>query len=385
MGDFMKKTMICIMALILALFCVGCKDIPQDDNVITDVGSFYASSEFAFSGAMNAWDMAIINNDLYVATGDFDKNLGPTPLYVFNTSTSKWETSDYYGEESFLRFLNLNNKNIVVAADPMGTNAAKIYELANGQLEVFAEIKNALHVFDAEHFNNAYYFGCGYEDNSYPVVKFVPDKNEYSNIPLYKNGINVIDALVETEGINYKRVTDLFLINDVLFCSFSCSYNNGKTTIEFFELVNDRFEFRQAFKASGMKMNKLVKNQMLFNADASLGDYSYLSLGNLYRTSDFEVFVQIDIPNDACVIDLFFDKDNETTQLYVLAVEQTEDAYKNTIYKLDQNKPIEVFSFEHECSALSFVKEYNIVYVSLGGEGTTSEHAGEILKINLDG
>ena len=330
--------------------------------------------------ARNPWDMTLIEGSLYVATGDFANDSGTTSIWEFNKS-GKWTNSGDVEQEAIVRFLNLNGQNIAVGADPIGRpEYAENYVLKKGKWEVFSKIEGALHTFDIEYFDGAFYFGVGYEADAYPVVKFIPETNEYVNIPLYKNGIDVISMLQSSGNTEYKRVYDLFNINEKLYCAFSVEYTNGKTTIEFFELKDDRFEFCQAFKASGMQINKVVKNQMLFNSDAVLGDSCYLSLGNLYKTSDFINFTKIDIPDNASVTDLIVDKSSET--LYILAVTKNDKQFKNTIFSLSNDNLTEIYSFDHNCSALSFVKDKDdCFYVGLGGDGINSDDIGKIFKI----
>ena len=389
------KICLFIYLIIISLLLSGCDNKGKTNNaassnnlesnvVIHDLGISSAGNETLRLNARNVWDITLIDAAIYTAVGDFDNNSGPTSIWKYDFYTSRWEDSGEVKQEAVIRFINLNGENIAIGADPVGRPTyAEAYILKNNKWVTFAKIENALHIFDAEYFDDAVYFGVSYEADDYPVVRFVPGTNEYTNIPLYKNGTDVICALQNTENVEYKRIYDLFNVNGRLYCALAVSYTSGKTTIEFFELKNDRFEFCQAFKSSGMQMNKYVKNQILFNADASLDDYCYVSLGNLYQTKDFVEFNQIDIPNNACVTDLLIIKEDSIKKLYVLAVEKKDDKYKNIIYNLNQSNLIEVFSFNHACSALSFAMNDDEVYVGLGGDDTISTDVGRILKIKI--
>lgn len=388
------RLLILVLAIVLCLSACKSNDktnnnqSSEDSNlkpILTDLGVGSAENKDLASNARNPWDIAIIEDNLYVATGDYANDAGTTSIWKYDNASSKWMNSGDVEQEAIVRFVNLNGKNIAIGADPIGRpEYAENYVLKGNKWEVFSKIEGTLHTFDAEYFNNAIYFGVGYETDEYPVVKFMPETDEYTNIPLYKNGIDVIASLQSMANIEYKRVYDLFNVNGKLYCAFSVSYTGGKTTIEFFELKEDKFEFCQAFKASGMQMNKSVKNQMLFNADAVIGDSCYLSLGNLYKTDDFINFSKITVPDDACVTDLLVDKSGDSETLYVLAAVKNGDEFKNTIYRLDEGNLIEVYSFNHGCSALSFAKTGNGFYVGLGGDGVSSDDIGKVLKIELD-
>lgn len=378
-----------VLVIAFVLFLSSCKgNEPIKDNQSTkksepkvvDLGISSEESTTLPSNARNPWDMILIDDCLYVATGDYANDSGTTSIWKYDKSKSKWVNSGDVEQEAIARFANLNGQNIAIGADPIGRpQYAENYILSNGNWEVFSKIKGALHTFDAEYFNGAFYFGVGYEKNEYPVVKFVPETGEYTNIPLYKNGADVIASLQSIPNIEYKRVYDLFNVNGKLYCAFSVSYTGGKTTIEFFELNDSKFEFCLAFKASGMQMNKTVKNQILFNSDAVLDENCYLSLGNLYKTNDFKKFSKISLPNDACVTDLLVDK--STNILYILAVTKEKEQFKNTIYTFVGDNLNEIYSLTDNCSALSFVKGDNCFYIGFGGDGITTDNIGKVLKI----
>lgn len=382
-----SRLLILILAMILCLS--SCKNSNQTDiqssedstsePVLIDLGICSAEDENLDLNARNPWDMTLIEGNLYVAVGDYSLNPGQTSIWKYDTAESKWINSGNVAQEEIGRFVNLNGKNVAIGADPAGRpQYAENYVLSNGKWETFSKIEGALHTFDAEYFDGAIYFGVGYENNEYPVVKFVPETDEYVNIPLYKKGVDVVHSL---QNVDYKRVYDLFNLNGRLYCSFWVYYSGGKTTIEFFELKGDRFEFCQAFKASGMKMQRPIKTQMLFNADAVVGDNCYLSLGNLYKTDNFMNFSKIDVPDDACVTDLFVEKSGDNEILYVLTAVKNGDEFKNTIFRLDGENLSEIYSFNNICSALSFTKTDNDFYVGLGGDEIVSDNIGTVLKI----
>ena len=378
----MNKKVFVILFCIVLLFC-GCAT-PLQNGVITDLGICSAENTYISKNARNPWDITIIDNDVYVATGDYDKNTGGTSIWKYDNSAAEWINSGNIEQEAIVRFLKLNDKDIAIGVDPVDRpEYADTYVLENGKWEIFSQIKDGIHIFDAEYFDNSFYFGLGYEGNEYPVVKYNPETNEYINIPLYKRGVDYVYSLDETL-LNHKRVYDLFLMNGKLFCVFSCYYTEGKITIEFFELKNDRFEFCTAFKLTKMRMNKIVKNQMLFNSDAVVGKNCYISTGNLYKTKNFIKFNKIDIPDNACVTDLLVDKIDNKEILYILAVVKKDGQYENIIYRLDGNKVVKVYSFYHGLSALSFAKSDNVFYVGLGGDSSKSKDNGRVLKITFD-
>ena len=233
---------------------------------ITDLGICSNENTSLPVNARVPWDLIVVDGKIFVGTGDFDSNSGPTSIWTYDDTTKKWTTSVSVDQEAIARFVNLNGQFVALGTDPIGDpEYDDCYVLQNGTWKTFSSIKGALHIFDAEVYNGSTYYSLGTENNNPVVVKQDLTTGTYMDIPLYKNGVDVIAALEKTSNVKNKRVYDLFSVNGSLFCAFSCSYTTGKTTIEFFKFKDDKFEFCQAFKNANLKMNKTVKNQVLFN------------------------------------------------------------------------------------------------------------------------
>ncbi len=378
---------ICAAAMLLA----GCGDKKSQTSVddlsgtavVTDLGVSSQNDTTLAANARNPWDIAVIGGEVYTAVGDYSADSSPTSFWKYDNKQASWISTGQVEQEAVIRFLNLNGKNIAIGGDPAGRpEYAENYVLEGDEWQTFVKIKGALHTFDAEYFDGAYYFGVSYDTNNYPVVKYDPENEQYTNIPLYKNGIDVIMA-EERQNTRYKRVYDLFLINDRLYCILACSYTDDNYTVEFFELKDDKFEFCTPFIKSGMVLNRPIKNQVLFNSSAVMGNSCYISTGNLYKTRNFKKIDKIDVPKGECVTDLFTDKKGESETLFVLTTIQTETGYKNTVYWLDKKQLKEVYSFDDSVSALSFAKQGRTLYIGMGGDGVVSDNTGRVLKIDF--
>ena len=387
----MKKNIIItlLVSLIMLSGCSGKINNNSDNSnaqsntfQITDLGVCSNENTSLPVNARVPWDLIVVDGKIFVGIGDFDSNSGPTSIWTYDDTIKKWTASASVDQEAIARFVNLNGQTIALGTDPIGDpEYADCYVLQNGTWQTFASIKGALHVFDAEVYKGSTYYGLGAENNTSVVVKQDLTTGTHTDIPLYKNGVDVIAALEKTSNVKNTRVYDLFSVNGRLFCAFSCSFTTGKTTIEFFEFKNDKFEFCQAFKNANLKMNKTVKNQVLFNCDAVYDNSCFLSLGDLYKTDNFIKFDKIDVPNNACVTDMYVEKVNGQETLYVLATVKEDEEFKNVIFTLVDDKLTELFSFSSSASALSFVKCDNVFYVGLGDAESENADNGRILKI----
>ncbi len=387
----MKKNIIIalLVSLIMLSGCSGKINNNSDNSnaqgntyQITDLGICSNENTSLPVNARVPWDLIVVDGKIFVGTGDFDSNSGPTSIWTYDDTTKKWTTSASVDQEAIARFVNLYGQTIALGTDPIGDpEYADCYVLKSGTWQNFSNVKGALHIFDAEAYNGSIYYGLGCDGSKSVVVKQDVTTGEWKDIPLYKNGTDVIAALEKTANVQTERVYDLFSVNGRLFCAFSCSYTAGKTTIEFFELNGDEFEFCQAFKNANLQMNKTVKNQVLFNSDAVYGNSCFLSLGDLYKTDNFIRFDKIDVPNDACVTDMYVEKNNGQETLYVLATVKDSKGFKNVIFKMVDDKLTELFSFNSSASALSFAKCDTVFYVGLGGAGTENADNGRVLKI----
>lgn len=379
----MKKAFLAIV-MVLAVTLCGCGQTENNGNEnpshtqgawqVIDLG---LCTDAVSANARVPWDLVVEDGKLYVGTGDYTNNSGPTSIWCYDETTKEWTSSAVLRQEAIARFVRLNGQVVALGTDPMGDVAADCYLLKDGAWQISSSISGALHVFDAEMHDGSIYYGIGCENGTSAVVKQDAATGDLSDVALFKNGVSYIDALEKMETVQGKRVYDLFSVNGKLFCVFSCAYTTGKTTVEFFELIGDRFEFRQAFVNTQLVMNKPVKNQVLFNADAVYENSCYVSLGGLYKTDDFVQFDTVDVPNNGCVTDLLVDG----TDFYVLSTVQDGEAYQNVIYKMTDGKLTEVFAFDSATAALSFVKCSNGFYVGLGGAVFAHADNGRILKI----
>ena len=104
-------------------------------------------------------------------------------------------------------------------------------------------------------------------------------------------------------------------------------------------------------------------------------------MGDLYKTDNFIQFDKIDVPNNACVTDMYVEKSNGQETLYVLATIKEREEFKNLIFTMVDDKLIELLSFNSSASALSFVKNNNAFYLGLGRAESENSDNGRILKI----
>lgn len=383
----MKKALLAILLAFVIALC-GCGETAHTGNddspdtaptwQVTDLG---LCTDTVAANARMPWDLVVAEGKLYVGIGDYTTNSGPTSIRCYDETTKAWSSSGTVRQEAIARFVCLDGQVIALGTDPMDGDAADCYLLKDGDWRIFSSISGALHVFDAEMHDGSIYYGIGCENGTSAVVKQDAATGEWENVALFKGGASYIDALEKMENVQGKRVYDLFSVNGKLFCVFSCAYTTGKTTMEFFELSGDTFVWRQALVNTDLEINKPVKNQVLFNADAVYENSCYLSLGGLYKTDDFVRFEKIDVPNNGCVTDLMVDG----TDFYILSTVQDGEIHQNVIYKMTDGKLTKVFAFDSATAALSFVKCSDGFYVGLGGAVFAHADNGRILKITYGG
>lgn len=379
----MKKSWLAVL-LVFAIALCGCGQTADEGNdnpsstqgawQVTDLG---LCADAVAANARMPWDLVVSDGKLYVGIGDYTTNSGPTSIRCYDETTKEWSSSATVRQEAIARFVRLDGRVIALGTDPMDGGAADCYLLKDDSWGIFSSISGALHVFDAETHGGSIYYGIGCENGRSAVVKQDIATGEWTDVALMKGGVSYITALEKMENVQGKRVYDLFSVNGKLFCVFSCAYTTGKTTMEFFELSGDAFVFRQALVNTDLKINKPVKNQVLFNADAVYENSCYLSLGGLYKTDDFVRFDKIDVPNNGCVTDLLVDG----TDFYILSTVQDGEMHQNVIYKMTDGKLTKVFAFDSATAALSFVKCADGFYVGLGGAVFAHADNGRILKI----
>ena len=184
------------------------------------------------------------------------------------------------------------------------------------------------------------------------------DEKNWTSVFLYKDG-----KLRETNGAEYIRVYDFFVLDNELYAYFYINYNKTNYN-EIYKLEDDKF----VYYSDMISQIKAVKSTYkFFNQKAEFLGKQYLSTGLLYCTDDMKTAEQIDLGENVTTSDLRVIDDT----LYVLCNEkittdQTEEFRVSVKRSKDGQTFEEMFYFNYPVRALSFTYANKHFYFGMG-------------------
>ena len=363
--------------LLLSILISGCG---ERKPVITEIGNpTYTAYSEAFYNARNPWDMVVEDGILYVGSGDFDKNSGPTKIWAYDIENNKWSISKTTDDQAISKFVYLKGTLAAPGIDSTFDTWGKgnYYKLQGEEWEAYSELPDSVHTFDMCYFSNTTFFGIGTSEHGiYPVKSLKDGEKEYKDVPFYKNGKDI----VAESDYSYLRVYNFYICDDELYCSLY-TYNTYASDIYKFD--GQKFIFISDIKSFGLKYNRFT--DMFVNASVTYNGSSFFTTGHLYKTDDFNAITEIVPTNEGAVTDIILDVQNSQEKLYILTTNALKNGdYDNIIYEYNDDAEMkQIVNFTTLVPALSFAKTGNTFFVGLGKSGLNHEHVGKILKIDI--
>ncbi|MBR5241666.1 MAG: hypothetical protein IKV20_00880 [Clostridia bacterium] len=367
-----------VFALFLALMLTGC-EIHSHDPLYTKpeklpdvIAAHYGDS----ITPRNVWDMEILDGRLYVSTGDYDKNSGRTPLFVYDISTDTWDTSYLTNDEALGDMRMIDGTLFIAGNDSCGDwDAANYYTVRDGRAEIHATLPNGAHCFDAFLYEGICYFGIGTVTNTdSPVIAY--DGETYTAVPFFKDGV----SLFSDEGRAFFRAYNFFPQGGELYALvISERQDGGSINYEIYRLEDSGFEFYSDLRGKGIgfyvKDGKRIY-QNLFKTIA-LGEETLFTSGRLFSTADFLTYEEL-TPEGRVVSDLYAYGD----RVFVLSFEEEEKgSFMNTVSEYVDGELVDLCRFSTLNSyALSLAYDGESFFVGTGGLGDGAT-PGDILKI----
>lgn len=333
--------------------------------------------------ARSVWDMVLDNGVLYVGSGDYGTNAGPVDIWAYDIGTEEWSSAQTVNGEAISRFVSLEDKIVAPGIDPRSSwEYGDYYILSQGQWRAFDQLPLAVHNFDIASFGGRMFFGLGTEDDlASPVLVSENGTSDFTQVPFYKN-----DAPVLGNGdYSFTRVYDFFVLEDTLYCLFAPCREDTGYSYEIYRFTGERFEFVSNLKDAQLHLTAI--KQVPIAGKVCVGKTCYIACGNLYTTSDFVSFTQVQLPNGGYVTDLLTEPVGATglEVVYVLSSAATEDGnYRTTIYALaPDGTAVPLVEYTASCLALSFVKAGNGFYVGFGFGNEKTRDVGKVIYITI--
>lgn len=319
----------------------------------------------------SAWDVEVIDGKLFVASGDYDKNIGPVHIFHYDLNEKQWIESGTVSDEQIEQFYLINGKLMAPGSDPkQDWNLGNIYIYENGQWITKRTIAGGIHQLDMMEFDGQTFVALGVLPGQIPVVASTDGCESFREIPMYKDGELFSTSLPEDITVTSAvvRCYDFFVCNDTLY-TFYYQQFNGQYQMIIFRYQNGAFHYHSDLP------NDLSYRRIsfeIFKAKTEHQGKSYFTTGKLYVSEDMITAEEIILEDDAIVSDLRV----INGRLYAMSVKKTEDGnYTVSMWAkklLSENKFQKLYYFTYPCTAQSFTYHDGHFYFGMG-DGTLSE------------
>lgn len=337
--------------------------------------AYYPSNKLARC----VWDMAIVDDRLYIGCGDFSRNPGEAPIFSCGLDDlGNWTIDTIIPDEQVGRFININGVLTIPGFDPVvGEVRGSYYERLDGEWVQQAILPFGLHNFDIAWFQGRMYAAIGAERGDYPIA-YTEDGVTYQTLPMYKNG-----TLLDTTNSDVVRSSNLYVLNDQLYADFWYEdETQSRSTFEMYRynVEEDCFEYIADLKESTHGGKYSSAYLPLWEKEA-VNDKMFLTTGYLFYTTDFEQYTQVTMPNDAIV----YDMQAFGGRLYLLTAYEVDGQYKVTVYSTTAADPTDLrteATYTYSLMPNSFVVNESHIFIGMGyWHGTGADGNGTVLQM----
>ena len=323
------------------------------------------------------WDMFFYENQLYLGSGDFDKNTGPMYVYSYNTNTGEWTKSGKLSEEEINRFTLSNGVLYAPGIDPRESwKLGNYYTLEGGAWQKHRTLPDAIHAFDVISFEGMLFAGLGVSAGKSPVVRSTDKGESFTAVLFEKNGVTV-----DTSEASLIRTYDLIEFESTLYATLSIG--DASPDYEMYRYDTERGVFVFLSDLSDT-LTRIKFNHQRITDTAVFKDELFLVTGKLYATSDMASFREVKLQGVDLVCDIYTDKDN----VYLLTATKANDEegdFRASVWQAweidGETEFVELFNLYYDAPALSLAVGGRDFYLGLAD--TTAQNAlnGTILHV----
>ncbi len=329
--------------------------------------------------ACTAWDMTIYNGKLYVGSGDYDQNKGPTDIWRYDLITKVWEKSGTVNGEQVSRFNVIGGRLVAPGIDPRGVDWEHTDQAFNGDYYVLEgdewvvkdNLLGAIHNFDMVENDGKIFAGLGVKEGASAVVCSNDGGETFNAVDFYKGG-----NLIDTSGSAFIRVYELFVKDGQTFALLR--YGAQKGRYELFRYDGGIFNYFADWT------DKFYGTQLtydLFSGKAVYNGKAYFTYGNLFVTEDMQTINKVDLKENAMTVDIIVVGDN----LYLLCLEKEEEGHRISVWKnnaMTKSGFSEIFYFYYEIPVLSFAYGGQSFYFGAGSRTMAHQKNGNVLRVD---
>lgn len=321
--------------------------------------------------ARTAWDVEVYDDKLFVASGDYDKNMGPVHIFYYDLMNENWVESGVVSDEQIEQFHIIDDILMAPGADPkQDWNFGNIYLYKDSQWVTYRTIPGGIHQFDMIKFDGKTFVALGVTPGNFPIVASDDGCETFTEIPMYKDGI-LLDTSLPTDitvTSAMVRCFDFFLCNGTLYAFYYQSINKD------YKMMLFRYEDGAFYYHSDLpeQLSYRKFSFELFRNKTEYENKSWFTTGKLYVSQDMLSADEVILEEGVRVADLRVIKD----RLYVMTVEKKENGdYTTAIwikkyFSEKEFKKLYYFTFTSPAQSFTYYEDY--FYFGMG-EGSYSE------------
>ena len=380
LGRKIKNTVrnIAIACMVLLMVCglASCLHRRTVNSIAyTELGIPTSSRYSESNRARNPWDMVIFEGNLFVGSGDYDRNAGPVDIWVYDITKGEWSNSGTVPDEEVFRFCLINNTLTIPGLDPTEEwSYGNYYAWNNGTWKKHRSIPGGMHNFDMVEYQGMIFCGLGVASGQYPIACSKDGGETFNSVQMYKD-----NALLDTSGSQCVRVPDLFMLGDTLYATFF--YGDNELTYDLYRYVDGVFVFDNTWS---QKIHQVKYNNCIISGKVTHGDTMFFTTGYLYATTDMANFTRVTFPDSPNVFDITVCND----KLYALCGLQQEDGtYRVSVWEHDEGKVtdfIELFNFTYDIQPQSIACDGESFYIGMGNYKERHEKNGMVLRVDYE-
>ena len=318
-----------------------------------------------------AWDVEVYDNKLFVASGDYDKNIGPVHIFYYDINKKNWMESGSLSDEQIEQFYFINGKLAAPGCDPkQDWDWGNLYFYENDQWITKRTIPGGIHGFDMIEFDGQIFVAAGVLPGQMPVFVSDDGGDTFLEVPMYKDDqpystaidpqMNATSALV--------RCYDFFICDNSLYAFFYHQINKNYHMM-IFRYRDGALHYHSDLPRS---LSYQRSSYEIFRTKIQYENKVWFSTGKLYVSKDMISAEEITLEENAIVMDLRI-IDNI---LHILTAQPNENGeYTTSVWVknlLSKNEFQKLFYFIYPSPAQSFTYHEDHFYFGMG-EGTLSE------------
>lgn len=329
-----------------------------------------------------AWDVEVYEDKLFVASGDYDKNIGPVHIFYYDLNEKSWIESGTVSDEQIEQFYFIDGKLISPGCDPkQDWNWGNLYIYENDQWITKRTIPGGIHGFDMIKFDGQLFVAAGVLPGQLPVFVSNDGGDTFREVPMFKDDqpySTAIDPEITVKSA-LVRCYDFFICNSELY-AFCYRNINDDYQMMIFRYQDGGFYYHSDLPRS---LSYSRSSFEIFRTKVQYENKAWFSTGKLYVSQDMISAEEITLEENSIVTDLRIIEG----RLYVMTVTPKENGeYITSVWVkklLAKNEFQKLFYFTYPSPAQSFTYYKEHFYFGMG-DGTLSESEptnGEVLSV----